>query len=327
MQTMRTMRGTSATPTRLRTVLPHPAGGSRSRAILPSFAVLVAAFLGPVAIAKSAPPASPGQDTVSAPSTPARDWAVDCANNEVLVIQHPNSYLRYRMHEVTDKVDVVRDQIETPEGSVARLILRDGKPLSPDEDSAERSRLNFMLASPASFAHHIKSENANKKYGVDLLKLMPDAMIWSYTPNQPQLPNQPSGDPPLIVLDFKPNPKWSPPTIPSEGLTGLEGRAWIDPRSRRLVRIEGDIFQPVNALGMLLHLAPGGKVLLEQANAGSQRWIPEHIDMQFVVRVLLLKNVKLHTRYDTPPASFQPVAAMTYQQAIKILLDTPLPTH
>src|SRR5579864_3283700 len=29
-------------------------------------------------------------------SGPARTWAVDCANNEVLVIQHPDSYLRYR---------------------------------------------------------------------------------------------------------------------------------------------------------------------------------------------------------------------------------------
>lgn len=95
-----------------------------------------------------------------------------------------------------------------------------------------------------------------------------------------------------------------------------------------MVRMEGDLFQAVNmGWGMVGHLYPGGRILTEQAQAGPQRWLVDHIDMQFTVRLLMLKTVKVHTRYDTPPASFQPVPAMPYQQAIKILLDTPLPTH
>jgi hypothetical protein len=261
-------------------------------------------------------------------SIPARTWAVDAANNEVLVIQHPGSYLRYRMHIIDEKGDQTRDQIETADGSVARLILRDGHALTPDQDAAERERLNYLLNSPSAYARHIKNETANKKQGFDILKLMPDAMLWSYAANQPQPPNQPAGDPPLVVLDFKPNPKWSPPTMLSEGLTGLEGRVWIDSSTRRMVRFEGDIFQPVNiGLSVLGHLYPGGKILAEQTNVGSQRWIVEHIDMQLAVRVLMVKTVNVHTRYDTSRDTFQPVPSMTYKQAIKILLDTPLPTH
>ena len=41
----------------------------------------------------------------------------------------------------------------------------------------------------------------------------------------------------------------------------------------------------------------------------------------------MLKTVKVHTRYDMPASTFQTVPSMTYQQAIKILLDTPLPPH
>jgi len=323
---MTSMRAASATPAQpYETLAPPGAAPRRSRAYLPICIIaLAAAFLGPLPAAN---PASSAQDTVSALSVPARDWAADCATNEVLVIQHPGSYLRYRMHVVDDKGDQLRDQIETPDGSVARLIERDGRPLTPDEDSAERDRLTYLMNSPAVFARHIKSETANKKYGIDLLKLMSDAMLWTYTPNQPQLPGQAAGDPPLVVLDFKPNPKWSPPNIPSESLTGFEGRVWIDPRTRRMVRLEGDLFQPVNiGWGMVGHLYPGGKVLMEQTNAAPQRWIVDHIDMQFAVRVLMLKTVKVHSRYDTP-AVFQTVPAMTYQQAIKMLLDTPLPAH
>jgi hypothetical protein len=317
-------QATAATPQRRALPLRRPRTLPQPRRCVLALACATLAASLPL----SAVSANPALGAVSPASIPARAWAADCASNEVLVIDHPDSYLRYRMHVVDEKGDQMRDQIETPDGSVARLIERDGRPLTPDEDSEERDRLNALLASPSSFARHIRSEQANKKLGTDLLKLMPDAMLWSYALNQPPLANQPADAPPLIVLDFKPNPAWSPPTIPSEALTGLEGRVWIDSRTRRMVRLEGDIFQPVNiGLGMVGHLYPGGKVLLEQTNAGGQRWVVAHIDMQFALRVLMLKTVRLHTRYDTPSATFQPIAPMTYQQAIKILLDTPLPSH
>jgi hypothetical protein len=257
---------------------------------------------------------------------PARTWAVDCANNETLVIQHPGSTLRYRLHVIDEKGDQMRDQIETPEGSVARLIQRDGRPLTPAEDAAERQRLNDLLASPAAFARRVRHEQENRQMGVHLLKLMPDAMLWSYAPGQPQLPNQPSGEPALVVLDFKPNPAWSPPTFESELLTGVEGRVWIDPRTRRMVRLEADLFHAVNiGWGIVAHLYPGGTVTLQQASVGGQRWIVERIDERLNLRALLVKNVKQRLLFDT--ADYQPVPPMPYQQAIKILLDTPLPTR
>jgi len=113
--------------------------------------------------------ASHAQDASSPFSIPPQTWATDGANNEILLINHPGSTLRYRLHVIDEKGDQVRDQIETPEGSVARLILRDGKPITQDEDSAERERLKYLLDSPAVFAHHIKNEQAYKKLGFDLL--------------------------------------------------------------------------------------------------------------------------------------------------------------
>jgi hypothetical protein len=279
----------------------------------------------------AAPPAAmagTAHDTAGASlfSGPARAWAVDCANNEVLVIQHPDSYLRYRLHTVDEKGDQVRDQIETPEDGVARLIRRDGRALTPDEDSAERDRLNGLIASPTMFTRHVHREQNNKRMGVELLKQMPDAMLWSYAAGQPQLPNHPAGEPALVVLDFKPNPAWSPPNLESEPLSGLEGRVWIDPRSRRMIQFKGNIFRAVNVgWGMVARLYPGGTVTLQQTNTGGQRWIVEHIVEQLTVRTLMVKTVKQRLVFDT--ANFQRVDPMSYQQAIKILLDTPLPTR
>lgn len=270
--------------------------------------------------------ASQTMASVGAPGESARQWAVDCANNEILVIRHPGSYLRYRLHEVDEKGDSVRDQIETPQGSVARIIQRDGRPLTPEEDADERARLQADIDSPSGFARHIKREDDNRTMGVNLLKLMPDAMLWSFAEGQPQLPNPPAGAPPLVVVDFKPNPNWSSPNIEADPLTGLEGRAWIDPRTRRVVRLEGHLFHAVNVgWGMVAHIYPGGTVTVEQANVSGERWVVSHIVEQLTLRALMVKTVRQRLVFDT--ASYQEVPAMTYQQAVKMLLDTPLPAH
>jgi hypothetical protein len=230
------------------------------------------------------------------------------------------------MHEIDDKGDHLRDQIETPDGTVARMIQHNGRPLTAEEDAAERERLTDLLSSPDAFARRNRREQQNKQTGLNLLKLMPDAMLWSYTSGQPQLPNRPAGAPALIVIDFKPNPAWTAPTLEADPLTGLEGRIWIDPTTRRLVRLEGDLAHAVNVgWGMLAHLYPGGTATLQQSAVDDRRWIVSHVDEQITIRALMLKNVKQHLVYDT--ADYQAVAPMTYQQAIKILLDTPLPTH
>jgi len=280
-----------------------------------------------IVLATASPTASPQPaPDASLLALPAHDWAVDCANNEALVIQHPDSFLRYRLHVIDEKGDQLRDLIETPEGSVDRLVQRDGRPLTPAEDSAERQRLNDLLVSPDAFARRVRRDRENKQMGVRLILMMPDAMLWSYAPGQPQLPSQHSGGPTLIVLDFNANPAWSPPNFESELLTGLEGRVWIDPRTHRMVHLEADLFQAVNiGWGIVAHLYPGGSVTLQQANAGGQRWIVNHIDERLNLRELMVKNV--HQRLVFDAVDYQPVPPMPHQQAIKILLDTPLPTH
>jgi hypothetical protein len=269
-----------------------------------------------------------GQDLSTAllQGVPARTWAVDCANNEVRLIQHPGSYLRYQLHTVDSKGDQVRDQIETPEGTVSRLIRRDGRPLTREEDSAERDRLNSLASSPNNFARHSRRDEDGKKTGSALVKSMPDAMLWSYAPGQPQLPYHRSDQSPLVVLDFKPNPAWTPPSLEAELLTGLAGRVWIDPDTRNMVHLETNVFHSINiGWGMLAHVYPGGTATLDQANAGNQRWIVSHLVEQMTVQALMVKSVKQRIVSDI--SNFNAVPAMGYQQAIKILLDTPLPSH
>src|SRR5438045_8542631 len=110
----------------------------------------------------------------------------DAAANELVSLYHKGSYLRYRMETVNDKGNQVRDVIESKDGTVARLILKDGKPLSAEQDNAERQRLNDMIASPSSYARHVKNTESDKSVADKLVRLIPDAMLTTYTPGQPQ---------------------------------------------------------------------------------------------------------------------------------------------
>ena len=258
-------------------------------------------------------------------SRPAHDWALDAAKNEIGIVEYNGVYLRYRAHIVNAKGEQVRDVIESKDGTVARLISKERRPLTHEEDAAERDRLQTMLDSPAAFAKHIKGDQSGKKLAVALVKLMPEAMLYDYVPGQPQRP-QIQAHPeqtPEIVLDFKPNPDWNPPTLPSQALIGLQGRLWIDPKTHHLVRLEGEIFRPVSVgWSLIAHINPGGKLTLDQSPVSDKRWIFSHFVEQISLRALMIKNITENSQIDS--SEFSIIPAVSYQEAIRTLLQTPV---
>lgn len=255
-------------------------------------------------------------------STP-QSWAEAAADNEQRIIADDGNFpLRYRIRKVDSKNDTTRDVIESRQGAVARLLQRDGRPISAAEDSAERERLNAMLGSPGDFARHHKRDLAARSYSMELIRQMPRAMIFTYAPGQPQRPNFAG---PQVVIDFTPDPRYHPPALIDDALTGLQGRIWIDRKSRRVLRIEGRVLHAVDfGWGMLARVYPGGTVEFEQANAGGDRWAYSHLRENITVREMMLKTVRQHAEMDAADFQILP-APVDYQEAIRILLATPIP--
>ncbi len=250
--------------------------------------------------------------------------AQDAVNNEIKLIQYDRSYLRYKVHTRDSKGEQVRDVIETREGTVARVVSRGGRALTADEDAGEHGRLQAMLDSPAAFKKHIDKDQTGKKLAVDLIRLLPDAMNFSYVAGQPQRDQKPPSAAPDLVMDFEPNPRWSPPTMTSQALTGIRGRVWVEAKGHHLTRLEVTIFQGINfGFGMLVHIYPGGKLFLEQQPVGGDRWIVDHFIQQVTMRAMMVRTLKENT--DLEAYSFTPVREMSYQEAIQTLLSTPLP--
>jgi hypothetical protein len=267
-------------------------------------------------------PSTPSVATT--PSGTPKSWIEAAVANELLIINdNGGTPLRYRIRKIDVKGDTTRVQIESRQGDVARLIERNGHAITAAEDAAERERLNAILASPSDFLHHHKRDNATRSDVNQLVRLLPTAMIYSFTPGQPQ----PAGAAPQIVIDFRSDPNFKPPTMLSESLTGIEGRMWIDAATRRVTRIEGHFLKTVNfGFGIVARIFPGGTIELEQTNAGGDRWVYSHLVEHLTVRAMMVKTIPENSQMTASDFHLLP-APIDFQDAVRQLLAMPIPTQ
>jgi hypothetical protein len=271
-----------------------------------------------------APSTSLGQQpSASLPIGDPRAWAEAATKTELSIIQSEGSFpLRYRLRKVDTKGDTTREVIETKQGTVARLVERNGQPLTAEQDAAERQRLNDQIASPEDFLRHHKRDRSNEDYSMQMVRLLPQAMLFQYTPGQPQPAGESS---PQVVLDYRPNPEFKPPTMLAEVLTGIEGRVWIDAQSHVMTRIEGHILHPVNfGFGILARLYPGGTLEFEQVRVSGDRWAYRHLEEHVTVREMMVKTAPMNVQMTSADFRLMPTL-LDYQDAIRQLLAMNLP--
>ena len=91
--------------------------------------------------------------SVALTSVPAKVWAQQAAEKEIQIIEHNGSFIRYRQRSVDSRRDELRDVIESKDGTVARLLMRDNRPLTTEEDQAERDRLNRSKSTRLNSSH------------------------------------------------------------------------------------------------------------------------------------------------------------------------------
>lgn len=274
-------------------------------------------------LAKGARQTSAASATQDRPEGAPVSWAESAVQHELGIVDDDGKVpLRYRQRKVDAKGETVREIIESKNGNVARLLERNGRPITAAEDAAERERLSDDIASPEDFLRHRKRDAEARADAMSVMRLLPQAMIYSYAPGQPQLKGV---DGQQVVLDFHPDPAFRPPTMFAEILTGLEGRVWIDERSHCMTRIEARVLHPVNfGFGIVAKIFPGGTVELEQTQAAGGRWVYSHMEEHLTARVLMVKTLPENAVITS--WEFQPMRSLPgYQDAIRELLAMPVP--
>jgi hypothetical protein len=258
-------------------------------------------------------------------AAPTQAQSIDPTQDLAKIVQdaswnelHPNGPphpVRYKLLKTDSKASTLKEIVETKDGDVARLLEKNGKPLTAEEKQAELDRLNDLLAHPKIQEHRRKKEKEDSDRGDEMVKMLPSAFIYTY---QGIVPG-PNG--PCYRVTFEPNPAFTPPDREGEVYHGMEGELWIDKAQLRLSRIDAHLISNVNfGWGVLGTLFKGGNILVDDADVGMGHWETQHMKLNLRGKLLMMKPVDFSTTEEA--SAFQAVPPeMGYEDAVRLLLQ------
>lgn len=231
---------------------------------------------------------------------------------ELKMARDPNHPMRYLLHRSTPRLTTIKEIVETRDGNVARLLSVNNKPLAPEDEQKELTRLDTLAANPSLQKHRKNSEDGDADIVLKLLRMLPNAFIYQYAGSF----SGPTGT--VYRFTFTPNPKFDPPDMETQALTAMSGELQIDAAQERVIRLEGHLRQDTNyGWGILGKLNKGGWLLLEQANVGDRQWRIVNVQLRMTLRVLF-KTREIDTSEQM--SNYSPVPPnMDYRQGIAML--------
>jgi hypothetical protein len=243
------------------------------RAVLLWLTVVLLCMAGP---AQSAGPQEP-----QIPADP-NQFMHQLVDHEIAAGEADHSHWRYKLHKEDEKGAQDREVIETKDGSIARTLLINGQPLTPEQRLNDEERMKKLVSDPEERARREKRNKQDEDKARQLLKAIPDAFFFKYEGTEGS----------LTRLSFTPNPKYDPPTRELTVYHSMTGKIWADRNSMRLAKIEGHLIEDVNfGWGLLGHLDKGGTFVVVQQNVGGSHWDAVQLDLNMQGRAVIFKSI------------------------------------
>lgn len=231
--------------------------------------------------------------------------------NELKAQEIDRSLWRYRQIEDSGDTREESEVVETPMGSIHRLLRRSGRPLSADESEKEDARIRQLLAHPDAVEKRKKQEEKDGKQEQNLLKMLPTAFQYRYAGNKDG----------MIRLDFSPRASFKPRQHEGEVFHHMDGTILVDPTQKRLVEISGRLVSDVKFGGGILgHLNKGGTFVVNQKDVGGGHWEVTRLFVNINGRILFFKTISEHQNEED--LDFAPVQPnITLPRAAELLGD------
>jgi len=229
-------------------------------------------------------------------------------------LKHQNDAQLYSFRQRTEKPKetTVKQMVELPDGVVGRIILINDKPLTPQQERNEDSRVNRLL-DPQQWRDKVKEQKEDEQRTTRMVQALPDAFIYTYA----QTPKSGS----LVTLSFKPNPNFDPPSRETLVFQGMEGTVVVDTAAMRLAKVDGTMMRDVNiGWGILGHLDRGGHFYVEQAPVDGDHWDMVKMKLDFTGKALIFKTIRI--KQTQTLSDFHRVEKMKMPEAIAYLKKT-----
>jgi hypothetical protein len=203
---------------------------------------------------------------------PAKEIVRTAMQAELAADKEDHTRWRYRdaKKDGTDTVSIV---VETAYGSVKRVIIRNGQPLTEAEARAEDQRVQHFIHDPEKLAKQRRDGAQDGKNAEELLHMLPEAFTWKVV----------SEDAQRYTLHFDPNPGFSPPDMQGRVLGTMAGTLVVNKAQKRIETISGKLTQDVTiGWGLLGRLREGGTFRVERREVASGLWqiVETHVHIE-----------------------------------------------
>jgi hypothetical protein len=214
-----------------------------------------------------------GQHTLRAQDAkPAQEIVRTATQAELAANKNDHTRWRYRdaKKDGTDTVSIV---VETEYGSVNRVIMKNGQPLTEPEASAEDERVQRFIHDPEKLAKQRRHGAQDGKHAEELLHMLPEAFTWKVV----------SEDTQRFTLHFDPNPNFNPPNMQGRVLGTMAGTLVVNKAQNRIETISGKLTQDVTiGWGLFGRLHEGGTFRVERREVAPGLWqiVETHVHIE-----------------------------------------------
>ena len=169
-----------------------------------------------------------------------------------------------------------------------RLVGRNDKPLSPDEQKAEEEKLRSSNEERRKETSEERARRlADWQRRVDRqrepVKELPDAFDFTLS-GEEQLASRP-----VYRIDALPKRGYQPKSQISNFFPKVKLRLWIDKQDSQGARIEMEVLDTISFGGFLVRLSKGTRLMIEQTRVNDEVWLPKEVSLAASARILLVK--------------------------------------
>lgn len=263
--------------------------------------------------------AAAGQPTQGSAFTDPAEVIRKAVQNEIRAANDETAHFLFRGTKTTPDGSTTRIYVETKEATAGLVIAYNGKNLTPEQRRDEQARVERFVNHPEELRKKGERERETADHTMRIVRALPDAFLFEYAGQEAGTDDIGRAGDTLVKLQFRPNPKYQPPSHVEEVLSGMQGFILVDVLHYRLASIDGTLFKEVGfGWGILGHLDRGGRLMVQQRDVGDDLWEISNMTLNFTGKVLLFKNLAISSTEIF--SDFRRVPAdLTFSQALEML--------
>lgn len=243
-----------------------------------------------------------------------RDLVRQAVQTELVASANDHSHWLYFEINRQPATTVKRWVAQATSVSLQRVIERDGRPLP---ESEQRQEMSAFINDSRAQARQRKSGQHDDEQAADMLKMLPDAFLWTSEGEKGS----------YLHFHFKPNPQFHPQDLEARVFAAMEGEMAIDREQHRIASVQGRLVHDVKiGFGFLGELKAGGTFDVERRELRPKLWGITETHVHIEGHALIFKTVS--EQEDDVRSHFAQIADTTSMQQAQnnLLQQNPNPT-